>query len=763
MKTVDEYIYRDEDGSQLFKVLRQEGTNGEGERVKNFPQLRRNCNGWKGGLKDTRRVLYRLPELLQTDPDSVFVVAGEKDVENLREIGFTGQATTNPGGEGKWTLYQDKDEYDDYGQYLEGRRVVIIPDNDEAGESHAQEVARDLHGRAESVRILELPDLPEGGDVSDWIENGGTKDKLIELARDCEEWTPKPDTQKVQNPQKEDTGGVFGYFGDFHKESERELPEIIPLGLQELPEFPLGALPDTLEKYAENLAEHTQTPVGLPATLALSFVSVAVAKKAKIQVKKGYSEPLIVWTAPLIMSGGKKTPVFKKLEEPIPNYVTSYNEEHEIERQKALHREEILEKKLDQKKGEIQEQDTMDPDLSEIEAIQEKLNDHVVPPERRLIASDCTTEEIASLLMEHRGKLGVLSTEGEPLKIAAGRYGNGGETNTEVWKKGWSAEDHRVDRVSRETQTIESPHLVVGCTIQPGVLENIGNQQELRSEGTLARFLYCYPELNIGYRKTGDDVPDLNPKLRRDYRQLMRELLEAEGKKDTATEIEPHVIPLSEEAYQRRNEFEAEVEKMLRPGGQLEGIEDWGNKLVGTAVRIAGLFHLVKQAESEKVTFNGEVSRESMNEAIRLAKYYVPHARKALQLMQRDDSISLAQYIAGRLQELDTVQENGEITRRDLFKATQGKSEITKVEDLEYPLTVLEEHNMIRIRVDGQDGPGRPSQIVGVHPSLVEGEMPNEDTQKVQNPPLPYQEEGESTMNAKNSSPDPDDSEVEIY
>jgi hypothetical protein len=91
-KEVAAYTYCDEDGYELFEVVRFW--------PKDFRQFKLDENGkriWRGGLGDVRRVPYRLPEVLATD--EVFVVEGEKDVEVLRAAGQT--ATCNPGGAGK--------------------------------------------------------------------------------------------------------------------------------------------------------------------------------------------------------------------------------------------------------------------------------------------------------------------------------------------------------------------------------------------------------------------------------------------------------------------------------------------------------------------------------------------------------------------------------------------------------------------------------------------------------------------------------------
>jgi hypothetical protein len=132
-------------------------------------------------MDGVQRVPYRLPELIEADASKpVFVVEGEKDADRMADEGFI--ATCNVGGAGKW-----KDEYN---QHLEGRCVVILPDNDDPGQHHAEQVATSLHSVAASVKVLNLPGLPDKGDVSDWFDKGGTAAKLKALVKATGEWSP---------------------------------------------------------------------------------------------------------------------------------------------------------------------------------------------------------------------------------------------------------------------------------------------------------------------------------------------------------------------------------------------------------------------------------------------------------------------------------------------------------------------------------------------------------------------------------------------
>ncbi len=159
------YDYVDEHGEILFQVVRKAGHD--------FRQRRPDGKGgWTWSTKGVKQVPYLLPEILTASAgEPVFVVEGEKDVDNVRALGLL--ATCNAGGAGKWR--------DHHAEHLRDRHVVILPDNDEQGRKHAQQVEQSLKGVARSVCVVELPNLPPKGDVSDWIAAGGTGAELLAL------------------------------------------------------------------------------------------------------------------------------------------------------------------------------------------------------------------------------------------------------------------------------------------------------------------------------------------------------------------------------------------------------------------------------------------------------------------------------------------------------------------------------------------------------------------------------------------------------
>jgi hypothetical protein len=170
-----EHISHDERGAPLSKLI----VLGRDEKGKKIVSQERHFAGrWIGGtgcMKGARRVIYRLPDLMNHHGDAVVVVEGEKDVDRLWDIGIG--ATCNLGGAKKW-----RDE--DTQQVIAAgkKRVRVIPDNDAPGHEHAQKyVGRSCHDAGLDVGLILLPDVPAGGDVSDYLDTHSKADLVALL------------------------------------------------------------------------------------------------------------------------------------------------------------------------------------------------------------------------------------------------------------------------------------------------------------------------------------------------------------------------------------------------------------------------------------------------------------------------------------------------------------------------------------------------------------------------------------------------------
>jgi len=189
-RIVAAYSYCDEAGKEVRQKVRYE--------PKGFTIRHQDAAGqwvYKAGAGPA--VLYRLPEVLAgiAEGQTIFLVEGEKDVDRLRSMGLI--ATTNiegasePGKKAKWRK--------EYTQQLTGAsRVVLIPDNDAPGRAHLQHIAQQLHGNVGDLRWLELPGLPEKGDVSDWFNQEHTREEFLALV----EQAPVAGQQEADAPVK---------------------------------------------------------------------------------------------------------------------------------------------------------------------------------------------------------------------------------------------------------------------------------------------------------------------------------------------------------------------------------------------------------------------------------------------------------------------------------------------------------------------------------------------------------------------------------
>jgi putative DNA primase/helicase len=168
------YKYRDAEGCLLFEKVRYP--------EKKFVIRQSDGKQFQNKLGDVQKPLYNLPEVLIAD--EIFVCEGEKDCDNLTKAFPNGHhlaATTNFDGAGKWRP--------EYSVYFAGKRVVVLPDNDDKGKAHGTAVAASVHPYALGVKVVDLPGLPEKGDVSDFLSSHGFED-IVSLVNQQPRWAP---------------------------------------------------------------------------------------------------------------------------------------------------------------------------------------------------------------------------------------------------------------------------------------------------------------------------------------------------------------------------------------------------------------------------------------------------------------------------------------------------------------------------------------------------------------------------------------------
>ena len=178
------YKYSDVDGTYLFEKRRYEQSkNGEVDKtfLIGVSDPKAGNRFRPGQPKLAQLPLYNLPALTpfresgDTKVRPIFIVEGEKDVDNLSNLGEVAVCNCDGAGGASGSKWQAH-----YNEVFKTLDVVVVPDCDAIGREHAARVALEILPYARSVRLLDLG-LEDKGDISDWLAAGGTREELTEL------------------------------------------------------------------------------------------------------------------------------------------------------------------------------------------------------------------------------------------------------------------------------------------------------------------------------------------------------------------------------------------------------------------------------------------------------------------------------------------------------------------------------------------------------------------------------------------------------
>ncbi len=513
----------------------------------------------------------------------------------------------------------------------------------------------------------------------------------------------------------------------------------IPFFTHQLPSFPADTLPDWVREWVKAEAMATQTPHDLAGLLVLCAIAIAGARKAEIQIRSGWREPLNLYGIAGLDPANRKSAVFRDATVPIEDQEKKEAEAMKDEIVESRTLREVLEKKLEHAKKEAakaEKKKDQDKWTQTAIALAKELEETPVLVEPRYVADDCTPEKLGSLLATHQSRMGIFSAEGDIFDTIAGRY-NQGQPNIGVFLKAHSGDDLRVDRVGRPSEFILKPALTLTLTVQLSVIQGLASKPGFRGRGLLARILYVLPESPIGRRDT--KPPSLPSAIRTTYHRNITKLLTLPWRKDG----QPHVLQFSKEATELFDDFHKIVEAHLSDFGELGNMRDWGGKLMGAVARLAGNLHLAENVDQD-TPWNTPVTGRTMQHAIRLGKYFARHAKAAYAEMGADPEVENARYILRWLQR----HQNTPVTKRNIHQGTKGR--FKKIDQLEPGLKILLDHEYLKQRVDSSAtarGAGQPpSPKYDVNPNVFNETNNSEDNENIgdKEPEIPSPHKNES-------------------
>jgi len=547
-----------------------------------------------------------------------------------------------------------------------------------------------------------------------WRERADYRQRTISLALSGlrETYSPPGIEYHIgyQQAHSRDSGANTGSSSRAETEAVPEAwEEPIAFNAQDLPPFPLIALPSVLGDYVAETAASTQVPPDMPALIALAVVAAAGSRTCLVQIGETHAEPLNLYVACIMEPGSRKSATLDALAAPLreaeremiaasAGEVAVAQEKRGVEDKRLSYLRDMAAKAKDPVEREALMSDLADLALSLTE----------VPPLPRLLADDVTPERLASLMADQRGAMALLSAEGGIFSILAGRYSDG-KANLDLFLKGHAGEEVRVDRQGRPSVHIPRACLTMGLTVQPDVLTSLADTPAFRGRGLLGRFLYALPDNLVGTRLYQNRRPDAA--VRRRYEGMVHSLLALPAASDEDPGLR-HVLRLEGSALDVWAQYADDTERRQSDGGDLAGIRDWGSKLAGAVARIAGGLHLVEQS-GRPCPWTAPIAPETVAAAWAVGEYLTHHALAAFGQMGADPHQALARRLLRWVKRTNT-------TVFKLSECQQAHRNLSSMDDIAPALSVLCHRGYLRQQeADRRDGAGRPkSPLYLVNPLL---------------------------------------------
>ncbi|MEX2216178.1 MAG: DUF3987 domain-containing protein [Phycisphaeraceae bacterium] len=604
-----DWTYSDLDGEPVSMVIRWNKATG-----KVIRPVSRNGSGWSACGMTEPRPLYELPSLLNSNGGRVFVGEGEKVADALRAVGL--QATTSPHG----SKSAKKADWSP----LAGREVVILPDNDDAGERYADDVAELLSKLTPvpMVRRVTLPDLPAKGDTVDFIEArraAGVTDDAIRA--EIEALADATGSATLLTPRP-------------------SAPGYKP--------FPHHALPEPMRAYIIPRSRRMDVdPIFLIAP-ALSMFAGAVGNSARVVVREGWIEPCCVWTGVLALPGSLKTQTQDAVIRPMLDAQRRADKEYDDrmrEYEAACSEREALKK---QAKGKP---------ANSLPPLPEE------PVRRQWLVGDTTPEALAHVLKANpRGVVAVYDELGA-LFGGFGRYsksGTGAEPGAAFFKSAFNGKTHIENRKGENGRgkyiRIESPLVSIAGALQPEAFQRLITRQYVE-DGLASRFLWAWPpDRPGGWVDDVADDSDSGPAYAAAYARLCSIPLKIAA--DGA--LQPMNVGLSRPAQDLARSWVNDLRERIinAPDGAVRAALA---KLKGMVFRVALLFHLTDWAATEVGSDPGAISRDTLRRAIVVVDWFADEAIRVYAMHQESseegEARRLRDWIAGR---------EGTVTAREL-------------------------------------------------------------------------------------------------
>jgi hypothetical protein len=421
--------------------------------------------------------------------------------------------------------------------------------------------------------------------------------------------------------------------------------------------FPLDAFPPMMLRAARDIANGTKCPPALAAASVLSVASFSVQNHFDVEFAQRQRRPLSLKILTIAVSGERKSTVDRFAAKGVHDYRNRLVSEHA----------------------------TREKDIAEAK----KAKAGYVPdplPDPNIVIGNMTLQGIFRAFTEGQTSLALFSDEGGEFlgghsMKAENRLGSLAGLS-KFWDGGLQAYKLRGSKDKSETLTANDCRLAVHLQAQPVALQPFLSDPMAKGQGLLARCLIHKPSSTIGTRiMTVEEWQADGMTIEvQSFAMRVQALLERPLNREGGI-VQRELLPLTPEAMRALVDYANEVERSLAPAGDLEGMSDLVNKVQEQAARIAGTFTAFEDGT--------EVSGRTMENAIRVARYFLSETVRLARIGPQDAAAKDALTIAAWLHE-----RGGSITPERYGQF--GPKALRRVKDREPGFRLLKVANWMR-------------------------------------------------------------------
>jgi hypothetical protein len=373
--------------------------------------------------------------------------------------------------------------------------------------------------------------------------------------------------------------------------------------------FPVPVLPEPLADFVIEASRAISCPPDYVVAPMLPVLGTAIGTGHRIQIKEGWCEWPILWTATVGDTGTAKSPAQEKAVEPLVRLQSKLHGEFE----EALSAARIRRKATEQpQKKAAAKQATSD------KAVESARADAPAPQHKQAFTTDATLEALNLCLARNPRGIALVRDELTAWVLSMNEYKKGSGADRPHWQSIWNGCQIVVNRKNNLMPIIiPRPFVSVVGGLPPDMLGDLCDEQG-REDGFIHRILFAFPDpVPRVLTDEGIRLETMN-RYCEVFDHLRRLRLNMIATDPTVTlELAPGVF----ETF--RDWVNGHYAEMENGPANLRG--PWA-KLVSYCARLALIIHLTRKVCGDPVA--ADVDAESVTRAITLICYFKSHARK---------------------------------------------------------------------------------------------------------------------------------------